>query len=142
MGPIPIKLSEEMVSVETTSPVLLSPALFTQIAVHCELICAGVRLAAQVGCNRDDMPEAIHAITVHRCLFLVEENTEERVGIWIYKSPVARILIDGLRDIKPSRFSKVVAGKLFGYSDAEIGNFIQELYRIETPDREQTEQFG
>jgi hypothetical protein len=100
--------------------------LLGQIVIHCEHIRAGGKLAAQIGCDRENLELACDAIRREGCQFIVEDNVSpERVAVWIYQKWIAETLIRSLdREAAPSPSSAVIAGKLFGYSDHEIEQYV------------------
>jgi hypothetical protein len=104
--------------------------LFGQIVIHCEHVLSGGKLAAQIGCNRDSLGLACEAIQREGCRFIVDSHpTKDRASVWIYKKAIARTLI-GLLDQEnaPSLSGAVISGKLFGYSDDEIENYVTEHF--------------
>ena len=100
--------------------------LLGQIVTHCEHIKAGGKLAAQVGCDRSQLAIALDAIRREGCISIVEADTDsDRVSIWLYQKAIAEALIDSLnRGNAPSQAEIVIAGKLFGYSDNEIEDYM------------------
>src|ERR1700678_1755090 len=68
--------------------------LIGQIAVHCEHVVSGGKLAAQIGCQKDCVETAIQAITSGGCSYIIEEaGSPDRVAVWIYKQSIAAVLI-------------------------------------------------
>ena len=100
--------------------------LIGQIAVHCEHVVSGGKLAAQIGCQKECIETAIQAIISGGCSYMVEEGgSSDRVAVWIYKHSIAAMLIEELRNkTAPSAVDVVITGKLFGYSDHEIESYI------------------
>jgi hypothetical protein len=99
--------------------------LLGQIVTHCEHILAGGKLAAQIACNRNHLAIAIDAIRKEGCEFIVDADVPERVAVWMYKKKIAATLIAELNQKNaPSQADMIVAGKLFGYSDCEIENYV------------------
>jgi hypothetical protein len=107
--------------------------LFGQIATHCEHVVAGGKLAAQIGCNLNDIEIVRKAITREGCQLIVEMDEDtERASVWIYKKAIAETLIRALaKENAPSPSGAVISGKLFGYSDHEIENYVTEHFHRE-----------
>ena len=105
--------------------------LLGQIIIHCEHIRTGGKLAAQIGCNRDSLSFACDAIKQEGCRFIVRSDDEEteRVSVWIYTKAIAETLIRVLdQENAPSPSGAVISGKLFGYSDAEIEDYVTKHF--------------
>lgn len=103
--------------------------MYGQITVHCEHVLSGGKLAAQLGCSRDNVGLACDAIKREGCQFIVEEDAPDRVSIWIYKKAIAKTLIRVLeKESAPSLSGAIISGKLFGYSDNEIENYVTEHF--------------
>ncbi|MGD0793395.1 MAG: hypothetical protein ABR920_16630 [Terriglobales bacterium] len=104
--------------------------MFGQIAVHCEHVLSGGKLAAQIGCSRDNVGLACDAIRREGCQFIVDEKvSSDRVSIWIYKKAIAETLIRVLdRESAPSLSGAIISGKLFGYADNEIEDYVTEHF--------------
>jgi hypothetical protein len=110
--------------------------LLGQIAVHCEHVTAGGKLAAQIGCDQENIGVACEAISKAGCHLIVDDSSKsERASVWIFKKAIAATLIRALeREPAPSPSGAVISGKLFGYSDHEIeeyvtGQFPSEQFR-------------
>jgi hypothetical protein len=94
-----------------------------QVTTYCEQVITGAKLAAQVGCKRGMVPEVLDC---EGCSALQEDWTADRVSIWIFKYPFVRVLISELHKSAPPTAAGVWSmGKLFGYSDAEIGAYLR-----------------
>lgn len=104
--------------------------MFGQIAVHCEHVLSGGKLAAQIGCNRDNVALACDAISREGCQFIIgEEVSPDRTSVWIYKKAIAATLIRILdKENAPSLSGAIISGKLFGYSDNEIENYVTKHF--------------
>jgi hypothetical protein len=100
--------------------------LLGQIAVHCEHVVSGGKLAAQIGCQKESVETAIQAIISGGCSYIIEGvGSPDRVAVWIYKRPIAAVLIEQLKNkTAPSAADLVITGKLFGYSDHEIESYV------------------
>ncbi len=97
-----------------------------QTNAYLEQVIAGAKLAAQIGCSADHMADVVATIEQEQCFSIVEHRTTDRVGIWMFKHSFVRELIEALKqDATPPTAAEVWAmGKLFGYSDAEIGRYL------------------
>jgi hypothetical protein len=80
--------------------------MYGQITVHCEHVRSGGKLAAQLGCSRDNTGLACDAIKREGCQFIVEEDASDRVSIWIYKKAIAETLI---RVLKTQKLGEVLS---------------------------------
>jgi hypothetical protein len=99
--------------------------LLGQIAVHCEHVAAGGKLAAQIGCDQENIEVACAAIKNAGCNLIVDDSKNERASVWIFKKAIAATLIRALeRETAPSPSGAVISGKLFGYSDHEIEEYV------------------
>jgi uncharacterized protein (UPF0333 family) len=59
----------------------------------------------------------------------VEEVSTDRVSVWIYRKAIAETLIRVLgKENAPSLSGVIISGKLFGYSDNEIENYVTEHF--------------
>jgi hypothetical protein len=109
--------------------------LLGQIMTHCEHVLAGGKLAAQIGCNRSHVEIAVDAIAKEGCSYIVEEIPDhpERRAVWIYKHSIAALLIGELSNKNaPSAADVVITGKLFGYADHEIENYVTGQSQVAT----------
>jgi hypothetical protein len=104
--------------------------LLGQVVTHCEHVLAGSKLAAQLGCSPENLKLACDAIQQEGCQFIVNLNEAEgRPSIWIYKKAIAETLIRVLeKESAPSLSGAIISGKLFGYSDNEIENYVTEHF--------------
>ena len=106
----------------------------TQAIIYSQQVTAGAKLAASLQIPSDTLPEALEAIEREGCL----ERHNEVDGwayVWIYKYAYVELILDEItkRGSPKNAFDNWVNGKLFGYSDYEIGRFIEEGGYIETP---------
>jgi len=98
-----------------------------QTAAYLEQITAGAKLAAQVGCSHECLEEVLGAAAAEGCSVFVEDRTEGHVAVWMFKHEFARQLIDAFpKDTPPDALRVWSIGKLFGYSDIEIGSYLKE----------------
>jgi len=103
-----------------------------QVATYCEQVAAGSKLAAEVGCSAELTEEVCGAIAAEDLLHAVRDRGDERVVIYIYKYPFVKELIDWILAQQQSKAAIWAAGKLFGYSDAEIARFLEQ-HALGTP---------
>lgn len=98
-----------------------------QCEIYCEPVRAGAKLAAQTGCPRELERQATAHIARAGLSCIVEPWCETHVTIWIFKYPFVRKLIEEINADAPVTALRVWAmGKLFGYSDVEIGRYLGE----------------
>ena len=98
-----------------------------QTNAYVEQVKTGAKLAAQIGCSRDHLADVVAAVTGDNCEVLVEDRDHNRVAVWVFRLPFVRTLIEQMsQKATPPTTSGVWAmGKLFGYSDSEIGAYLQ-----------------
>ena len=95
--------------------------------VYCEQISAGAKLAALLVCRRESLQRVLRLIGQEELRFVISGWTKTQVNVWIFKYGFVRKLIAATgRNKTPTAASVWATGKLFGYSDAEIGTY---LYR-------------
>jgi len=98
-----------------------------QTAAYIEQVITGAKLAAQLGCGKGHLDDVLLAVRDQGCESIIEERGDDRIAIWIFRLPFVRQLIEEIsREATPPTAAGVWAmGKLFGYSDSEIGVFLQ-----------------
>lgn len=106
---------------------------------YCEQIIAGAKLAAVFRCRREYLRRVLGLIKAEGLKFTVLDSREIHVQIWIYKYPFVRSLIEVTsKNTTPTAYSVWATGKLFGYSDAEIGAYlcnqglVKSVFRLES----------
>ena len=99
-----------------------------QTSAYIEQVLAGAKLAAQIGCSKEHVQEVINAAGRDGCRCIVEDREYGRVAVWIFRSPFVRALIEEFsRNATPPTAAGVWAmGKLFGYSDDAVGDYLQQ----------------
>ena len=105
--------------------------LLGQITVYCEQVNTGTKLCAQVMCM-DKYLSFIKAITKQeRCKILYKNGGKGFKVVFIYKYDFVQLIINELFIKKnkkriPSGLEIWASGKLFGYSDYEISNYLRK----------------
>jgi hypothetical protein len=99
-----------------------------QATAYIEQVNAGAKLAAQIGCSKEHIKEIIDAATRDGCGTIVEYREHGRSAVWIFRAPFVREIIAelGKNATPPSAAGVWAMGKLFGYSDSAIGDYLQE----------------
>ncbi len=108
----------------------VSYTLVGQITAYCEQVNAGAKLCAQLLCIERYLPLAMEMIEREQCRCFCREVSPEAVAVFIYKYDFVELLIEELLisndgDI-PSASRVWASGKLFGYSDFEIWQYLKE----------------
>ena len=98
-----------------------------QASVYIEQVLAGAKLAAQLGCSKVYMDDVVSIVRANDCLAKVEERGYGRIAVWIFRHSYVSDLIDQLskETTLPTASGVWSMGKLFGYSDSEIGAFLE-----------------
>jgi hypothetical protein len=98
-----------------------------QTNAYVEQVKTGAKLAAQIGCSKAHLPDVIAAVTEEKCEVLVEDREYDRVAVWMFRLPFVRTLIEQMsqKTTPPTAGGVWAMGKLFGYSDSEIGAYLQ-----------------
>jgi hypothetical protein len=104
-------------------------ALSSIIRTYCEQVRCGSKLAAEIGFHKNEICFVETTISSEQCLAIYDQTRQaDRVTAWIYKYPFVSNLIHELFlvDKLTTPFTIWATGKLFGYSDYEIANFLKE----------------
>ena len=100
----------------------------SQALVYAQQVATGAKLAASFMVRPDLVESATAVANGEGCLFLTETGCEWAT-VWIYKYPFVRLLIEEKRTSnghdRPSPLDIWSTGKLFGYSDYEIAQYLQ-----------------
>jgi hypothetical protein len=101
--------------------------VYGQILSYCEQVLNGAKLAAQIIINKKYRKMVCDTILNEKCKFCDKKSGNDYYVIFIYKYPYVRILINELFTEKSNpKLSDIwAAGKLFGYSDYEIGEYLK-----------------
>lgn len=101
-----------------------------QVIAYCEQVQAGAKLCGQLLCSNDYVPFVREVISRERCRSIHRSVSRDVTSVFIYKYKFVELLIDELCIKKDQRNPGVVdiwaAGKLFGYSDLEILNYLRK----------------
>lgn len=98
-----------------------------QVVAYCERVNTGSSLAAQLACSKLYVPNLLRLVAQEGCKSLVELYDPDRAAIWIYRDESVKNLIDQVRSgpEPPSDRDIWSTGKLFGYADRDVVNFIE-----------------
>ena len=112
---------------EEQSEIYIKGFLAGQVVAYCERVNTGSSLAAQLGCAKRYVDKLVRLIAQEGCKSLVEPHEPDRVAIWIYRDELVKHLIDQARSgpDSPTERDMWSTGKLFGYADREVVNFIE-----------------
>jgi biotin operon repressor len=99
-----------------------------QTYTYIEQVITGAKLAAQLGCSEAHLDEVLAAITAEGCRSMVEARGYGRVSVWIFKQDFVGSLIEQMsQESTPPTLTGVWSmGKLFGYSDSQIGTYLRD----------------
>lgn len=118
----------------------LPEIVFGQIITYCEQIQRGSKLVAEIGFAEKDTHLIQETINNEGCKAIFDLNRGYgRATVWIYKYDYVALLIDQLFMKNRNRQGKLSAleiwttGKLFGYSNYEISNYLKEHGYIQKP---------
>jgi hypothetical protein len=96
-----------------------------QVVAYCEQVKTGSRLAGQINCPSVYISKLIPLVAQEGCKSAIERLNSRRVSLWIYRDKLAKRLVDHLQSAPTSELGIWSMGKLFGYADREIVNFIE-----------------
>jgi hypothetical protein len=98
-----------------------------QVVAYCERVNTGSGLAAKMAFPKIYATKLIRPIAQEGCKSAVENLNCERVSLWIYRDKLVKRLIDQLQSgpDKPSERDIWSTGKLFGYADRNVLDFIE-----------------
>jgi hypothetical protein len=98
-----------------------------QAVAYCERVRTGSGLAAQLACPSMYAKDLIRLIAKEGCESTIEPLNPERVSLWIYRDRSVKRLIDRLQSAPdpPSELEVWSMGKLLGYADHEVVDFIE-----------------
>lgn len=102
--------------------------LLGQLTTYCEQVNTGTKLCAQIMCMDIYWPFVREIIEQEGCKVLYRNESKDFKVIYIYKYDFVELIIDELLDSqreKPSGFIVWATGKLFGYSDYEISEYLE-----------------
>lgn len=96
-----------------------------QVVAYCEAIRRESRVAAQLAFPKMYVATLTRLIAREGCRSAVESVTSDHASIWIYRSRTVKRLIDRLALEPESALYTWSMGKLFGYADRDVLNFIE-----------------
>lgn len=99
-----------------------------QTHAYLEQVVTGAKLAAQLGCSAVYVDDVTEEVGRQGCQSVVEYRSPDRVAVWMFKQDFVRCLIEEMHqnNTPPTAMGVWAMGKLFGYSDAEIGPYLHE----------------
>ncbi len=118
---------------------MVNECLLGIISSLCEQINTGTKLVAEIGIDKTYLAYAKKIIQDENCKTLFKIRPYKRAVLWIYKYNFVAVLIKELyfnkknSNYKPSVSDIWISGKLFGYSDFEIGKYLKEHGYINEP---------
>lgn len=96
-----------------------------QAVAYCEMVCRGVRLAGQLDVPAQACAELVALVQQEGCVARVVSLDRTRAAVWIYRDKRVERLIEALHEIPmPSDIAIWSMGKLFGYADADVLDFL------------------
>lgn len=103
-----------------------------QAVAYCERVNTGLSLTAQLSCAKRYADKLLSLAAQEGCEYFVEHREPERVAIWIYRDKLVKQLIEQARSASepPSARDIWSTGKLFGYADREVINFIERSRQV------------
>ena len=98
-------------------------------AAYCEMVQCGVRLAGSFECDVEHKDRVLSLIAAEGCRAIVIEHADARASVWVYKHPRVELLIRALQNLpaEPSPLAVWANGKIFGYSDLEVLDYVSGL---------------
>jgi len=96
-----------------------------QAIAYCEQVRSGSRVAGQLSCEAGYAERLSSLIASENCQAIVEKHADGRTTVWIYREDYVKDIIEWLQSIPQSKAGAWGMGKLLGYSDSEIANYIQ-----------------
>jgi len=98
-----------------------------QAVAYCERVNTGLSLAAEITFPKIYAEKLTRLVAQEGCESSIEPVSTERVQLWIYRDKFVKRLIDQVRSAPetPSERDMWSTGKLFGYADRDVINFIE-----------------
>lgn len=94
---------------------------------HVDLLLKGVRPAAELIILNEQMDEVRKTVAHYELRVYAIPHDPCRTQVFIFRHPYLEVIIKNiLRQEKDNVFRVWCFGKLFGYSDEEIGRFLQQ----------------
>lgn len=110
-----------------------------QALSYCEMVNRGVRLAGMLDVHARETARLVALIERDGCKAHVVETVAGRAGLWIYRDDRVVTLIDAFESRAsrvPSDADKWMMGKLFGYGDTDVLEFIAHRSPLGLGERE------
>lgn len=103
----------------------ISGFLAGQAVAYCEMVCRGVRLAGQLDVPEEACAGLVSLVDREGCTAYVVSGDSGRAAVWIYRDDRVVRLIEALSAAPmPSAVTVWGMGKLLGYSDEDVLNFL------------------
>lgn len=96
-----------------------------QAVTYCDAIKFGSRVAAQLACPKEHTTTLTRLIRREGCRAVVKRVIAGRAAIWIYRDEAVKRLIDRLDTGQPTALDIWSMGKLFGYADRNVVEYIK-----------------
>lgn len=97
-----------------------------QIYIYCELIKTG-KPSAIVPIQDRYIIEAIDIVKVNNLYYHIEELSEGWITLWIFKDSYILEIINEIPKKPKTTYDHWVLGKIFGYSDEAIKEFLKTI---------------
>jgi hypothetical protein len=102
--------------------------IYGQIIVYCEQVLTGTKLIAKLDFNRIYLEMVKKTIKKEKCHAIYRSINKEMSCVIIYKYDFVAILIEQLllrKKVKITVLDIWATGKMFGYSNYEIGKYLK-----------------
>ena len=96
-----------------------------QVVAYCERVRTGMSLVCEMSFPWEHADTLTDLVEREGCRSTVDPDNDERVTLWIYRDDIVRKFTEQLQSGIPTELAIWSTGKLFGYSDREVVNFIQ-----------------
>jgi hypothetical protein len=103
------------------------PEILALLDAHALLVARGVRAAAMEALQDRYVEEARAIANRHDLFLLVEDLSEGWKEVWLYKQPHVGFIIEKTDGQPATAFEHWVLGKLFGYSEEAIADYLLRL---------------
>ena len=96
-----------------------------QITTYCEAILRGTRLVAQVAFQEEHSQLVMDLVKQEGCKATTAQVGPGRLSVWIYRDDAVIDLVNQLRSTPQSKLAMWNMGKLFGYADGEVIDYVR-----------------
>lgn len=129
---------------DAASSAVVKAHIWQEAHAYCQAIQFGSRIAAQISVPNDCLEEVLNAIAVSGpkrldSVVWPENENEARFDVWVYSHPAVRLLIEAChhKTTPPSPWDMWAMGKVFGYGDLEVLDFITKNLAAESQNASQ-----